>query len=79
MNNPSPPSSTPLEPCRVIPYMNVPALRGLSLGPGSVGLSNYERLSSTSFSQQGTAFSAINSAFITAAHQVRNFNGAICI
>ncbi|ENN74111.1 hypothetical protein D910_11522 [Dendroctonus ponderosae] len=63
INNPSPPSSTPLEPCRVIPYMNVPALRGISIG------SNYERLTSSSFSQQGTAFSAINSAFITAAHQ----------
>ncbi|CAG9759445.1 unnamed protein product [Ceutorhynchus assimilis] len=69
MSNSNPPSSTPLEPCRVIPYMNVPALRGLSLGSGSVGLSNYERLSSTSFSQHGTAFSAINSAFISAAHQ----------
>ncbi|XP_060536859.1 short stature homeobox protein 2-like [Cylas formicarius] len=69
MNSQSPPSSTPLEPCRVIPYMNVPALRGLTLAPGSVALSNYERLSTASFSQQGTAFSAINSAFISAAHQ----------
>ncbi|KAL1493031.1 hypothetical protein ABEB36_011173 [Hypothenemus hampei] len=66
MNNSSPPSSTPLEPCRVIPYMNVPALRGISVGPG---MTNYDRLSSASFTQQGTAFSAINSAFITAAHQ----------
>lgn len=70
MNNTSPPSSTPLEACRVIPYMNVPALRGISIGPPSVGLSNFDRLSSTSFTQQETAFSAINSAFITAAHQV---------
>ncbi|XP_030762392.1 short stature homeobox protein 2-like isoform X2 [Sitophilus oryzae] len=69
MNNQSPPSSTPLEPCRVIPYMNVPALRGLAITPGSVALPNYDRLSSASFSQQGTAFSAINSAFISAAHQ----------
>lgn len=76
INNHSPPSSTPLEPCRVVPYMNVPALRGLTLTPGSVAFSNYERLSAaaaaatTPFSQQGTAFSAINSAFISAAHQV---------
>ncbi|XP_018573119.1 short stature homeobox protein 2-like, partial [Anoplophora glabripennis] len=70
LNSHSPPSSTPLEPCRVVPYMNVPpALRGLSLAPGSVALSNYDRLSTTPFSQQGTAFSAINSAFISAAHQ----------
>ncbi|KAJ8983076.1 hypothetical protein NQ317_007118 [Molorchus minor] len=70
LNSHSPPSSTPLEPCRVVPYMNVPALRGISLAPGSVALSNYERLSAAPFSQQGTAFSAINSAFISAAHQV---------
>ncbi|CAH0561896.1 unnamed protein product [Brassicogethes aeneus] len=69
MNNHSPPASTPLEPCRVVPYMNVPALRGLTLTPSSVALSNYERISSASFTQQGTAFSAINSAFISAAHQ----------
>ncbi|KAJ8923534.1 hypothetical protein NQ315_010112 [Exocentrus adspersus] len=69
LNSHSPPSSTPLEPCRVVPYMNIPALRGISLTPGSVGLSNYDRLSTTPFSQQGTAFSAINSAFISAAHQ----------
>ncbi|KAG5883544.1 hypothetical protein JTB14_016658 [Gonioctena quinquepunctata] len=69
LNNHSPPSSTPLEPCRVVPYMNVPALRGLSLSSGSVALTNYERLSAVSFPQQGTAFSAINSAFISAAHQ----------
>ncbi|KAJ8951959.1 hypothetical protein NQ318_013629 [Aromia moschata] len=69
LNSHSPPSSTPLEPCRVVPYMNVPALRGLSLNPSSVALSSYERLSTAPFSQQGTAFSAINSAFISAAHQ----------
>lgn len=70
MNNHSPSSSTPLEPCRVVPYMNVPALRGLTLTPGSVALSNYDRLSSATFSQPGTAFSAFDPAFITAAHQV---------
>ncbi|XP_050518939.1 short stature homeobox protein-like [Diabrotica virgifera virgifera] len=69
LNNHSPPSSTPLEPCRVIPYMNVPALRGISLTSSSVALTNYDRLTTTPFSQQGTAFSAINSAFISAAHQ----------
>jgi short stature homeobox protein len=70
MNNHSPSASTPLEPCRVVPYMNVPALRGLTLTPGSVALSNYDRLSSATFSQPGTAFSAFDPAFITAAHQV---------
>lgn len=64
---------TPLEPCRVVPYMNIPALRGFSVSSGSMVLSNYDRLSSNTptFSQPGTAFSAINSAFISAAHQVR--------
>lgn len=70
LNSHSPPSSTPLEPCRVVPYMNVPALRGISLTSGSVALSNFERLSTAPFSQQGTAFSAISPAFISAAHQV---------
>ncbi|XP_057657817.1 short stature homeobox protein-like [Diorhabda carinulata] len=69
LNSHSPPSSTPLEPCRVVPYMNVPALRGISLTSNSVALTNYDRLSTTPFSQQGTAFSAINSAFISAAQQ----------
>ncbi|XP_063929491.1 short stature homeobox protein-like [Zophobas morio] len=69
MNSHSPSTSTPLEPCRVVPYMNVPALRGLTLTPGSVALSNYDRLSSATFSQPGTAFSAFDPAFITAAHQ----------
>lgn len=72
LNSHSPPSSTPLEPCRVVPYMNVPALRGISLTSGSVALSNFERLSTAPFSQQGTAFSAISPAFISAAHQVKH-------
>lgn len=66
LNRHSPPVSTPLEPCRVVPYMNVPALRNLSIPP-----STYDRLSSTPFSQPGTAFSAFDSAFLSAAHQVR--------
>ncbi|XP_022915282.2 short stature homeobox protein 2-like [Onthophagus taurus] len=69
LNNHSPPSSTPLEPCRVVPYMNVPALRGLSLPPGAVALSTYDRLTLGSFPQHSTAFSAFDSAFISAAHQ----------
>lgn len=67
INSHSPSASTPLEPCRVVPYMNVPALRGLTLTPA---LSNYDRLSSVPFSQPGTAFSAFDPAFISAAHQV---------
>lgn len=67
MNSHSPSSSTPLEPCRVVPYMNVPALRGLTLPPA---LSNYDHISTATFTQPGTAFSAFDPAFITAAHQV---------
>lgn len=70
LNSHSPPTSTPLEPCRVVPYMSVPALRGLSLPPGA--LSAYDRLTLGPFSQSGTAFSAFDSAFINAAHQVIN-------
>lgn len=69
LSNHSPPSSTPLEPCRVIPYLNVPGLRGLSLQPSSVSLSGYDRLA-TSFAQPTPAFSAFDPAFLSAAHQV---------
>lgn len=72
LNSHSPPVSTPLEPCRVVPYMNVPALRSLSLPPGAVALSGYDRLTSPSFPQPGTAFSAFDPAFLSAAHQVCN-------
>lgn len=76
MNSHSPSSSTPLEPCRVVPYMNVPALRGLTLPPS---LSNYDHISTATFSQHGTAFSAFDPAFITAAHQVnKNLNCSNC-
>ncbi|KAK4871837.1 hypothetical protein RN001_015961 [Aquatica leii] len=69
LSNHSPPSSTPLEPCRVIPYVNVPALRGLSLQPGSMPLSGYDRLAPASFPQPTPTFSAFDSAFLSAAHQ----------
>lgn len=49
--------------------MNVPALRGLSLPTGAVTLSTYDRLTLGTFPQPG-AFSAFDSAFISAAHQV---------
>ncbi|KAB0800155.1 hypothetical protein PPYR_08035 [Photinus pyralis] len=68
LSNHSPPSSTPLEPCRVIPYVNVPALRGLPIQPGSMPLSGYDRLAPTSFPQPAP-FSAFDSAFLSAAHQ----------
>ncbi|XP_017785965.1 PREDICTED: short stature homeobox protein-like [Nicrophorus vespilloides] len=69
MNNHSPPTSTPLEPCRVVPYMSVPALRGLSLPSSAVALSAYDRLTLGTFPQPATPFSAFDSAFISAAHQ----------
>lgn len=71
LNNHSPPAGTPLEPCRVVPCMSVPALRGLSLPPGA--LSAYDRLALGPFSQPGTAFSAFDSAFFSAAQQVTIF------
>lgn len=80
LSNHSPPASTPLEPCRVIPYVNVPALRGLSLQPGSMPLSGYDRLAPSSFPQHTPAFSAFDPAFISAAHQVCNSDYSnICI
>jgi hypothetical protein len=51
----SPPIATPLEPCRVAPYVNVPSLRLPTA---------YDRL-------PFPAFSAFDPALLTAAHQVR--------
>ena len=52
----SPPIATPLEPCRVAPYVNVPSLRLPTA---------YDRL-------PFPAFSAFDPALLTAAHQVRH-------
>lgn len=73
----SPPTSTPLEPCRVGPYMNMPALRGLHLA-------SYERLANPVSAAAATAtvaaaniypptesvFSTFDPAVLSAAHQV---------
>ncbi|KAJ6633040.1 Short stature homeobox protein 2 [Pseudolycoriella hygida] len=55
----SPPVSTPLEPCRVAPYVNLPSMRGTNV-PSS---------SSTSPHFSSTSFSAFDPALISAAHQ----------
>ncbi|XP_018322551.1 short stature homeobox protein 2 [Agrilus planipennis] len=60
----SPPLSTPLEPCRVVPYVSVPALRGLPLTNNS-----YDRINSSHFPQPGPPFSAFDPAFLSVAHQ----------
>lgn len=77
MTSHSPPASTPLEPCRVAPYVNVPALRGLSL-PSALP-SSYDRLTNpvaaavaaaAVYPSPGPVFSAFDPALISAAHQV---------
>jgi hypothetical protein len=54
----SPPIATPLEPCRVAPYVNVPSLRLPTA---------YDRLTFP-------PFSAFDPALLTAAHQVRHIS-----
>lgn len=61
-NHNSPPITTPLEPCRVAPYVNVPA----SIRTTSVNTST----SSPSTYPTSATFSAFDPALLTAAHQV---------
>lgn len=51
-------SPTPLEPCRIAPYVNVPALR------------NSTTTNSTSTASPSLGFAPFDPALITAAHQV---------
>ncbi|GLV43007.1 uncharacterized protein CBL_13632 [Carabus blaptoides fortunei] len=73
----SPPTSTPLEPCRVAPYVNVPTLRGLPISAATIP-SGYDRLTNpvaaavaaaTVYPSHGPVFSAFDPALISAAHQ----------
>lgn len=61
----SPPVSTPLEPCRVAPYVNLPSLRG-----NSVATPSTPQHFSTSAAAAAAAFSAFDPALLSAAHQV---------
>ncbi|KAK9890444.1 hypothetical protein WA026_010530 [Henosepilachna vigintioctopunctata] len=62
-------TSSSLEQCRVVPFMNVSAaLRGLALPVDSVSLTNCETVSSKLFSYTDTAFTSLDSAFLSAAH-----------
>lgn len=66
----SPPSSTPLEPCRVAPYVNVPSLRGTST-------SSSNSSAASRFSSQTPSFSAFDPAILSAAHQVSQFKSIV--
>lgn len=75
LSSASPPTSTPLEPCRVGPYMNMPALRSLHLPTA------YDRLNPATTAVATTAyppstgppdsvFPNFDPALLSAAHQV---------
>ncbi|XP_055713001.1 retinal homeobox protein Rx3-like [Phlebotomus papatasi] len=69
----SPPVSTPLEPCRVAPYVNLPALR-CSSGSSASQASNTVHFTTSA------AFSAFDPALMTAAHQyAAAMTGAVVI
>jgi len=60
----SPPVSTPIEPCRVAPYVSVPSLR---LSPAA-----YDRLPFAAVAAAAAAaFPAFDPAILSAAHQVK--------
>ncbi|XP_055548596.1 short stature homeobox protein-like [Wyeomyia smithii] len=64
----SPPVTTPLEPCRIAPYVNVPSLRG-NVGSAAAGVTPPTGVNtgSTHPGFPGAAFSAFDTAFISAA------------
>ncbi|XP_044765353.1 short stature homeobox protein 2-like [Coccinella septempunctata] len=63
-------TSSSLEQCRIVPFMNVSAaLRGLALPVDSVSLTNCDSVSSKLFSYtDATAFTSFDSSFLSAAH-----------
>lgn len=65
----SPPVSTPLEPCRVAPYVNVPS--SLRANSTSSGPTAFDRLNASGPRVFPPPFTAFDPALITAAHQVR--------
>lgn len=65
LSSQSPPVSTPLEPCRVAPYVNLPSLRGTSVATPST-----PQHFPSSAAAAAAAFSAFDPALLSAAHQV---------
>lgn len=59
-------SPTPLEPCRIAPYVNVPALRNANSTPAAPS-------STQTFTSATAGFSPFDPALLTAAHQVTYF------
>lgn len=76
MSRHSPPVSTPLEPCRVAPYVNLPSLRA-----SNSASSNTQRQfnSSAAAVAAAAAFSAFDPALLTAAHQVMSICLLFCL
>lgn len=67
MSRRSPPVSTPLEPCRVAPYVNLPSLRASN----SVTSNSQRQFNGgAAAAAAAAAFSAFDPALLTAAHQV---------
>ncbi|KAL5281795.1 SHOX2 family protein [Megaselia abdita] len=60
----SPPVSTPLEPCRIAPYVTLPSLRNSSINNATI------KQTVSSNSVNGASYSAFDPAIISAAHQV---------
>lgn len=65
MSSHSPPVSTPLEPCRVAPYVNMPS----SMRGSNVSTTASQHFQSSS-AAAAAAFSAFDPALLSAAHQV---------
>lgn len=64
----SPPVSTPIEPCRVAPYVNLPSMRASNMNSASTTSHQY----STGAAVAAAAFSAFDPALLSAAHQVKS-------
>lgn len=61
----SPPVSTPLEPCRVAPYVNLPSMRASNITSATSTPHQY-----SSGAAVAAAFSAFDPALLSVAHQV---------
>lgn len=66
LSSSSPPVSTPLEPCRVAPYVNLPSIRASSITPATTSASHQY----PSGAAVAAAFSAFDPALLSVAHQV---------
>lgn len=66
----SPPVSTPLEPCRVAPYVSLPAMRASNMSSVSSASHQYSTSAAAAAAAAAAAFSGFDPALISAAHQV---------